>query len=254
MNTIEQFHLKQILQVLAAETGIVVSEANSWQVQQRIKTLCKKYEIPSFYRLRQRLQHHQKYLFWDELMECVLVQESYFFRDKAFFVQLETDIIPALLTQHCPIRIWSAAAAQGQEIYSIAMMAHKTNTLSAMELYASDISNTALQYAESGLYSYASLQRSISHEDIACFFEQHHHKWRFRDDIRSRVSFFRHNLMHPCGRNNFYHIIIIKNMLLYLSSDNRKKVIRNAQKALHKDGILIISNPNTQLVTKGSTL
>ena len=250
MNTVDQFHLKQILDELSVETGVMVSTANLWQVQQRIKVLCSKHDIPSVCALRQRLQTHQKYLLWDELIECILVQESYFFRDKTFFAKLKQDIVPQISSLHSPIRIWSAAVAQGQEIYSIAMMARKNNTLGAMDLYGSDISRTAIQAAELGMYSYASLQRSITHEDITRFFVQHHQKWCLQDDIRASVTFFQHNLLNPCGKKDFYHIIIIKNMLLYLSTENRDKVIRNARKALHKDGVLIVSNPNTQLLYK----
>ena len=197
---------------------------------------------------------YQKYTVWDELLECVLVQESYFFRDLLFFQNLKEDIIPRLLKTHSTIRIWSAAAAQGQEIYSIAMMGYKANILNKMELYASDISQKAIQQAKDGVYSYHSLQRSISHEDITRFFHEYQSKQRFRDDIREQVSFFRHNLLHWCGRTQYYHLIIIKNMLMYLSLENRKKVIHNAQKALHQDGVLIVSNPNTQLIFKDSTL
>ena len=173
MSAFEQFHLKQILQKVSTETGVEVSEANYWQVRQRIHLLCKKHSIPSFYALRQHIQSNQKYIFWDELLECVLVKESYFFRDSLFFKRLEQEIIPPLLRYHSPIRIWSAATAQGQEIYSIAMMGHKANILGEMELYASDISQDALQSAQEGLYSYNSLRRSICHEDIPLFFYEH---------------------------------------------------------------------------------
>lgn len=254
MNTLEQFHLKQILIEVSMETGIVVSDANFWQVQQRIKKLCAKHDIPSFYVLRQKIQQHEKYIFWDELLECVLVQESYFFRDPSFFAKLEQEIIPTLSKKCSPIRIWSAAAAQGQEIYSIAMMAHKSNNLETLELYASDISKSAIHAAESGIYTYSSLQRSIHHEDILRFFTPSQKKWKFTDELRNRVSFFQHNLLHPSNKKDFYHVIIIKNMLLYLCAESREKVLRNAQRALHKDGILVVSNPNTQLIPKDSML
>ena len=254
MNPFEQFHLKQILHEISVETGVEVSQANAWQVRQRIRSLCTKYSIPSLYALRQLVQSHQKYTFWDELLECVLVQESYFFRDMPLFTKLEQEVIPQILHNHSPIRIWSAAAAQGQEIYSIAIMGHKTKMLSKMELYASDISKIAIEAAKEGRYSYNSLQRSIQDEDITHFFYEDRGKWRLHEEIREQVSFFQHNILHPCTKNNDYHIIILKNVLMYLSVENRHRAIKNAQRALHKDGVIIVSNPNTQFIQKDSTL
>jgi chemotaxis protein methyltransferase CheR len=248
------FHLNHILNEIYLETGIVVSSANHWQVQKRIQMLCDRHNLSSFQGLRQHLNTHRKYMLWVELIECVLVQESYFFRDKNFFQQLERELLPQLLQHHAPIRIWSAAAAQGQEIYSIAMMAHKNNFLDQLELYASDISEKALHTAEQGLYSYAVLQRSISHDEITEFFQPKEQSWMLRHDIRKDIRFFQHNLIHPSGKFNHYHIIIIKNVLMYLSPEKRKQVIEYAYRALHEDGILVFSNPNTQILYKKNAL
>lgn len=247
---VEQFHLNHILNDIYQETGITVSSANAWQVHKRIRFLCTKNQCLSFQELRQLLSTNQRYTLWKQLLECVLVQESYFFRDERFFQKLEQEVLPILAQKHSPVRIWSAAAAQGQEIYSIAMTAHKLNLIDRFAFYASDISEKALDTAKKGLYSYAILQRSISHENITNFFSPKEQHWEIHEDIRTRVHFFQHNLMHPPGKFNYYHIIIIKNVLMYFSQEKREQVIEYAYRALHPDGVLVISNPNTQLIYK----
>lgn len=245
---IDQYHLEQLLKELEHETGILSSQANRWQVEQRIKSLCKKISCSSFHELRLRLNTPARHTLRTKLIECIVVQESYFFRDNKFFAALEQEILPAIHKTAHPIRIWSAACAQGQEIYSIAMLCNKLNMLHDTELFASDISGEAIKAAQEGRYPYAVLQRSLTQEQIKDFFSPIHKHWNIKEHIRKQVQFFQHNLIYPCGKRNFYHIIILKNVLMYFAPEQRELIIQYAQNALTQDGYLIISNPATQIM------
>jgi chemotaxis protein methyltransferase CheR len=245
---IEQYHLKQLLKELEKETGIRTSQANRWQVEQRIQSLCTKQSLSSFHELRLRLHTPSRHSLLAKLIECIVVQESYFFRDMNFFTQLEQELLPTLQNKSQPIRIWSAACAQGQEIYSIAMLCHKLSILPNIELYASDISELALEAAQDGVYPYTALQRSLSKEQIQSFFSPKYKQWQLKESIRKDVHFFPHNLIYPCGKRRFYHIIILKNVLMYFAPKQRDIIIQYAKNALTTDGYLIISNPATQIL------
>src|SRR5207344_942910 len=59
-----------------------------------------------------------------EVVEAMMTNESFFFRDKTPFEHLRDIVMPALLAARAAqkrIRIWCAAASTGQEPYSIAM-------------------------------------------------------------------------------------------------------------------------------------
>ena len=245
---IDQYHLQQLLKELEQETGILSSQANRWQVEQRIQSLCKEISCAAFHELRLRLNTPARHTLLTKLIECIVVQESYFFRDNNFFAKLEQEILPKLHKTEQPIRIWSAACAQGQEIYSIAMLCQQLNILHDTELFASDISEEAIKTAQEGRYPYAVLQRSLTNEQITESFSHMYKHWNIKEHIRNKVQFFLHNLIYPCGKRNFYHIIILKNVLMYFAPKQREIIIQYAQNAITKNGYLIISNPATLIL------
>ena len=55
---------------------------------------------------------------FQELLDCVTVQESGFFRHPDQFTALAREVLPSL---EGPVVVWSAGCANGQEAYSLAM-------------------------------------------------------------------------------------------------------------------------------------
>ena len=61
----------------------------------------------------------------EAVTEAMLINESSFFRDPALFLALRERVLPRLCKARAHtkrLRIWSAAAAAGQEAYSIAIL------------------------------------------------------------------------------------------------------------------------------------
>ena len=92
-------------------------------------------------------------------IEATTTSESFFFRDKTPFDYFRRLIMPALLAarrQSRVVRIWCAAAANGQEPYSIAICLREMASAIAgwrIEILATDLSDAVLQRARQGLYS-----------------------------------------------------------------------------------------------------
>src|SRR5579862_7497371 len=56
------------------------------------------------------------------LIERLVVQETYFFREVAPLRVLVDDVIPAILADRRRARVWSAACATGEEPYTLEML------------------------------------------------------------------------------------------------------------------------------------
>src|SRR5204863_3013337 len=102
-------------------------------------------------------------LIW-AVVEAMTLGETAFFRDRTPFAAFEHDIYPALARARGgqPVRVWSAACSTGQEIYSLAMLAHRMQAADQtvrFEFAASDIAERALERAQSGLYTQFEVQR-----------------------------------------------------------------------------------------------
>src|SRR5262249_62117212 len=91
-----------------------------------------------------------------------------FFRDKPPFDNFRRLIMPALLAarrQSRSVRIWCAAAANGQEPYSIAICLREMAHLIAdwqIDIVATDLSGTVLDRARQGLYSQFEIQCGLA--------------------------------------------------------------------------------------------
>jgi chemotaxis protein methyltransferase CheR len=97
--------------------------------------------------------------------QAVTVQESYFFRDKVPFHYFIDVMLPKLMAKRegqRRIRVWCAAAATGQEPYSLVMeLAERDSKLAGwtVEIVATDFVEDALEKARKGLYSQFEVQR-----------------------------------------------------------------------------------------------
>ena len=101
------------------------------------------------------------------VVEAMMTNESLFFRDKTPFENFRSVVMPALIAARQnsrTIRIWCAAAAAGQEPYSLAMalkeMGRKIEGW-RIDLIATDLSNDVLEKARQGIYSQFEVQRGL---------------------------------------------------------------------------------------------
>lgn len=233
--------------LLEQETGIEISAANEWHVTQRIHSLCHELQL-SLQELDKKLHSSSRQHILPRFIECALVQESFFFRDPEMFCLLENEILPSLNEKLEHIHIWSCACAFGQEIYSVAMLCHKLNLLHKTSFWGSDISERAIQKAQKGIYSDKELTRSLTQNDIQLFFTPYGTHWKISAELQKNVEFFLHNLLYPTGKRDFYHIILLKNVLMYFTTHNREKCIHYIRNTLSPEGVIIISNPQNRII------
>ncbi|MEJ0066878.1 MAG: CheR family methyltransferase [Caulobacteraceae bacterium] len=97
-----------------------------------------------------------------------------------------------------PIKVWSAACATGQEVYSLAIaageMAEEDPNV-RIEFAASDLSRIALERAQSGLFNQFEVQRGLPIRQLARYFEKDGEQWKIADAVRRRVRWRRINLI-----------------------------------------------------------
>jgi two-component system CheB/CheR fusion protein len=112
----------------------------------------------------------------DLLYQDLLINVTEFFRDTEAFLLLKKTILPRMLktkAQGETLRIWVAACATGEEVYSIAMLLleiqqNKTNNI-PFQIFASDLSADAISFARNGEYSINQL-KNISPKQLQLFF------------------------------------------------------------------------------------
>jgi chemotaxis protein methyltransferase CheR len=193
------------------------------------------------------------------MIDLITTQETSFFRDQAPFEMLKYKIVPDIVDARAaalpkgsriPLRIWSAACATGQELYSIAIaLKEALGDLSRYELrlLGTDISDAAVAKASLGRYTTAELARGMSEGRIAGNFERDGDGFRIRDEIRALASFKRFNLQEDIASLGSWDIVFCRNIAIYFSDEAKKSLFDRIGKILASAGCLVLGSTESLL-------
>ncbi len=184
------------------------------------------------------------------LYKDLLINVTDFFRDSDAFSLLKKTVLGKLLKSKSfgeTLRIWVAACATGEEVYSIAMILfelqdNKTNVI-PFQIFASDLSGEAIRDARNGEYSIHQL-KNVSQKRLQRFFIKSKEKYRVSQSLRDVCIFAQHNILNdpPFSRMDF---ISCRNFLIYLESPAQKKVISTFHYSLNEGGIMMLGKSET---------
>ncbi|MCU0490654.1 MAG: tetratricopeptide repeat protein [Chloroflexaceae bacterium] len=186
-----------------------------------------------------------------QLVELLLNHETMFLRNQLHMRVLREVVLPQLHRQKRPgepLRFWSAGCATGEEPYSLAMMVLETfgQTLPRpVEIWATDLSETALRQARRGGYSGRALS-NITLEQRRRYFEERHGAWFVRDHVRALVQFEQQNLMEPFPpRAQGVDIIFCQNVTIYFQVATCRALMERFYAALPPGGQLFLGFSET---------
>ncbi|MGD8440700.1 MAG: protein-glutamate O-methyltransferase CheR [Holophagae bacterium] len=187
-------------------------------------------------------------------VEAVVTTETSFFRDHFPFEALRQEVLPELIadrrTTTRSIVIWSAGCSSGQEPYSIAMMIRESFPELVtwnLRLLASDVSDGVLDRSRQGTYSQVEVNRGLPASFLVKYFSQRGTSWRLKDDIRSMVAFFRHNLVREAPALPPIDILCMRNVLIYFDLETKRRVLDRALRQLRPGGLLMLGTAETTL-------
>lgn len=177
------------------------------------------------------------------LVEALSQSETDFFRDRRVFAHLVDQVLPELAAGRAgqPVRVWSAACGAGQEIYSLAMMlADAPGAPTATELYASDLSERALEKAQAGIYSQFEIQRGLPARTLVRHFEKQGDSFVLSPRIRQMIRWRRVNLLDDLSRLGQFDLILCRHLLPQLAPAAQAVVLAQLQRALAPGGRLVL--------------
>jgi chemotaxis protein methyltransferase CheR len=164
-------------------------------------------------------------------VDAVSTNYTFFFREPTSFRYID----PACRN------IWCAAAASGEEPYSLAAYCYSHNIPAS--IWATDISNTCLDKARKGVYPIPG-NNNIPTDILKRCFQKGCNQWsgfmRVRPTVKQMVRFERFNLLDDKVPHRIFDLIFCRNVMIYFDSQTKEKVIRNLTKVLRPNGYLII--------------
>lgn len=235
-------------------TGIVVESGKEYLAEARLHSIAQAEGLSSAAALLEALQTEEVS---DELhrrvTEAMLNGETSFFRDHYPFEALRTTIFPDLIAARSVARtlnIWSAAVASGQEAYSLAMLLTESfPSLGgwSVRILASDVSEAMLERARAGRFRQLEVNRGLPAAYLVKYFQRRENEWIIGERPRGLVRFSHINLAGPWPELPPMDVILMRNVLLYFSSETRRTIYHKVATLLRPDGYLILGGGETAL-------
>ena len=182
------------------------------------------------------------------LVELVVVPETWFFRDRQPFVHLrahiKTLIAGGLPSQ--PLRLLSAPCASGEEPYSLAMtLLDMGLPADCFRIDAIDICRQSIRKARQAVYGKHSF-RGVSEAEKAQNFQITPQGLALNPAIRQTVHFKCANLMRclaETGSN--YDVIFCRNLLIYLEEAASQHLLESFASLMRPGALLIVGSAET---------
>ena len=233
--------------MVQARSGVVVDAAKTYVIESRLGPLARREGFPAVGDLIAAIrQRRDEKLMWaaTEAMTCT---ETSFFRDAEVFKALREEILPRLAAarQGGALRVWSAACAAGQEAYSMAMamaIDEDAGKLagSRVEMFASDLSETCLEKARSGLYTQFEVQRGLPARMLIRHFEKQGEMWRVDPRLTAAIRFRRINLLADLKPLGQFDVIFCRYAIKQFDTQTQGRALVQFANLLSPDGVLVL--------------
>lgn len=189
-----------------------------------------------------------------ELIEAVVVPETWFFRDREAFVAL-AEMARADLIEHpakTELRLLSLPCSSGEEPFSMAIALLDAGIpANRFRIDGVDISRRALDLAGRACYGSNSF-RGQDLEFRARHFQPAGGKWQLSDAARKHVHFEQGNLfaIDFLPGHDLYDYIFCRNVLIYFDPDTQARALEVLLRLLKPEGCLFVGPSETGLLPR----
>jgi chemotaxis protein methyltransferase CheR len=239
--------------LLEARTGQKLTEDRRWRIAPALAGLFRDRGISSNQDLVVLLTQPDESSLAQDVVEALLNNETYFFRDRQIFDYLASGVLADLSAKRAAERklaIWCVGCSTGQETLSVAMTFLEQQARWdgwSIEILGTDVSSSAVDFARTATYSNFQIQRGLGVGQMLGFFTETPEGWRARDNLRQMVRYEIHNLLHPAPYPGQFDLILCRNVLLYFDGPVRARAFARLAEALAPDGKLLLGGGETVL-------
>lgn len=178
-----------------------------------------------------------------QVIDALTVQVSELFRDPAYFRALRHEVVPYLRT-FPSLKVWVAGCANGEELYSLAILFAEEGLLDRTIFYATEINRRALARANAGVYDIARLpgfsanyQAADGRGSLSDYYTAAYGGAAFRRELRQRTVFSEHDLATDQVFSEV-HLISCRNVMIYFDRNLQDRVLGLFRDALVHGGFL----------------
>ncbi len=180
---------------------------------------------------------------FDNVVDQLTIKDTYFFKDCDLYENLRIHILPRLLNRYDNLRIWSIGCSSGEEPYSIAMIIDMfyPEYKDRITIRASDISHNIVKDALAGIYNKFSFREESPIKNYkSLYFLYKDNLYHLKSYIKKMVTFDTFNIIDlKKYTEEDFHIIICKNVLMYMDAKHVNDTIKIICNMLVDEGYFI---------------
>jgi chemotaxis protein methyltransferase WspC len=242
--------MQPIEQLLKERIGLDVSSIGSSLIQRTVRLRMKRLGLQTLSNYEELLLKSESEC-W-ELIESVVVTETWFFRDRASLHGMVRLLASESLLSNpaARIRILCIPCSSGEEPYSIVMALTDSGLRhERFEIDAADISERALAKARAGKYG----RNSFRGKDLAYrerYFKPGTDGYLLEQSIREKVSFHHANILtrKDSLKLQTYDFVFCRNLLIYFDRETQRVALQRIGELLSPTGILFVGPAELPLV------
>ncbi len=241
----------RISRLVYAHTGVRLGPGKEYFVEGRLGGLLAELGCSGWAELPDRLVAARR-RGADALIRAVVTHETRFFRDGVPFRALAEKVAPeqdrAVRAEGGRLRVWCAGCSTGQEPYSVVMALWDRIGRSGLDLevWATDISDRALDKARTARYEAQDVERAVPPRGVQRWFErQADGRLRVCSPVRDRVRFARLNVLRDPAPEGRFHVVLCRNVGIYFDRPARKHLYRVLGRVLIPGGYLLLGAAET---------
>lgn len=179
----------------------------------------------------------------NKLVNDFSIKVTEMFRDPSFFKAFRERAVP-LLGKLPEIRIWHAGCSTGEEVYSMAILLQEEGLLDKAKIYATDMSEHAIEQAKAGKFPLKRMQTFTKNymqaggtKEFSAYYSTDRDYAIFNRSLAEHMMFAQHNLATDSTFNEF-HVVLCRNVMIYFNPELQDRVHRLFHDSLTDDGIL----------------
>lgn len=227
-------------------TGNLIADDKAYLIETRLQPLVAESGCESLATFLQQARQEPNRNWQMRIAQALLITETYFFREPRTLEFLAASILPDLVERagSRPVRLWSAACASGQEVYSLALLiAERFGEVAAGNIHitGSDLCSAALEQARQAEYSTLEFGRNLPDRFHSRFIAVPPSRWKFDTRRHGPCRFETCNLTSQVLPGP-WDVVLLRNALIYFDDQTRQSIFRRIHGQLAPGGWLILGN------------
>lgn len=178
------------------------------------------------------------------LIDALTTNYTLFLRERDHFDFLRATALPGLASR-TRIDVWCAAAATGEEPYTLAFTlldAFGPGAVARCRILATDISTRALRKAGEGVYAADKLAGIPAEWRSRFMLAAKDGTFQVKPEVKRMIEYRRLNLIEPFNPGAAFPLIFCRNVMIYFDRQTQEAVVNRLTQYLEPGGYLMIGH------------